>query len=454
MLVLFPADSARSQSLRELLGSVGSTRAGVSTPPHPSVARVVVPERGGTSYGSGALVDVHGDYGLVITNWHVVADRIGDVTVVFPDGFQSAGKVLKVDKDWDLAAIGIWRPRVEPLRFSDRAPQIGEPLAIAGYGSGQWRMAMGRCTQYVSPGSQFPPDMIEVSVEARQGDSGGPIFNQQGEIAGVLFGAGRGATSGSHAPRVQMFLASVYPILREAPSDQIASNQGVASANTSSAAKPPVVAGADWSQPQGGAASRETMQVAAHTSAMQIEEPAVSAPPSAAPAGALVAAAPTPRRKTDQELRDWVDPPEEREERAEEVAETPSKSAAFSEPSSDLSPEPLRAARIERRQLDKNPAVRVGDLVPATGKSLVEPREQIDCAKFDPAFPSLTGGVEGEYFTLADAPGEETHIAAPASQVEPRSESLFEQAKSFLALLGGVTILLQVLRVFGGKSGG
>ncbi len=53
--------------------------------------------------------------------------------------------------------------------------------------------------------------MVELDVQARQGDSGGPIFNQRGELAGVLFGAGEGTTIGSFAPRVESFLATLAP---------------------------------------------------------------------------------------------------------------------------------------------------------------------------------------------------------------------------------------------------
>ena len=74
------------------------------------MARIIVTEKVATSYGSGTLVDVEGDYGLVITNWHVVRDAAGEVTVVFPDGFRSSARVLKVDGDWDLAALVVWRP--------------------------------------------------------------------------------------------------------------------------------------------------------------------------------------------------------------------------------------------------------------------------------------------------------------------------------------------------------
>jgi len=161
------------------------------------------------SLGSGALVAVSEEYGLVVTNWHVVRDGNGTATVVFPDGFRSTATVVRVDPDWDLAALLIWRPRVQPIPLAGRRPTLGEPLWIAGYGRGEYRIAGGRCTHYLSPGGQLPFDMIELSAGARQGDSGGPILNQQGELAGVLFGAAWGTTSGSHCLRGKQFLDPV-----------------------------------------------------------------------------------------------------------------------------------------------------------------------------------------------------------------------------------------------------
>jgi serine protease Do len=177
--------------------------------PHPSVARIIVPERDGVAYGSGTLVDVNDRYGLVVTNWHVVEAAARDITVVFPDGFRSAGYVLKTDRDWDLAAVAIWKPKTLPVRLANEAPKPGELLTIAGYGSGDYRTSTGRCTQYVAPGMNFPYEMVEVAARARQGDSGGPIFNSRGELCGVLFGEGHGRTSGSYCGRVHQFLSSM-----------------------------------------------------------------------------------------------------------------------------------------------------------------------------------------------------------------------------------------------------
>ncbi len=188
--------------------------------PHPAVARIIVPEGSATAYGTGTLVGVRDEHGLVVTNWHVVHDSQGIVEVVFPNGFRSHARPLKVDSDWDLAALVIWRPPIEPVTLATQPPRPGDPLTIHGYGQGQYRIATGRCTSYYAPHAHFPLEMVELDVEARQGDSGGPIFNQRGELAGVLFGAGEGTTLGSFGPRVSAFLASVAPDISQSPDQQ------------------------------------------------------------------------------------------------------------------------------------------------------------------------------------------------------------------------------------------
>lgn len=179
--------------------------------PHPAVVRVVTQDADGNSLGSGTLVDVRDQFGLVVTNWHVIRDAVGAVEVIFADGFRSSARVVKVDRDWDLAALLIWRPHVAPVRIAARPPMPGDVLSIAGYGPGSYRTVSGRCTQYMAPSDHHPFEIVELSVAARQGDSGGPILNASGELAGVLFGSDGGTTSGSYAGRVRLFLADAWP---------------------------------------------------------------------------------------------------------------------------------------------------------------------------------------------------------------------------------------------------
>jgi len=208
LAILFVATGA-AMGRPSLLGRDPPFVANTAGRPHPAVVRVMVPEGAGMSLGSGALVAVTDKLGLVVTNWHVVSDAKGQIVVVFPDGFRSGATLIKTDRDWDLAALAVWRPNVDPIPLATRPPQPGEPLTIAGYGSGRYRAVTGRCTQYVAPGKKHPFEMVELSAGARQGDSGGPIFNSRGELAGVLFGAAWGHTTGSYCGRVGQFLTSV-----------------------------------------------------------------------------------------------------------------------------------------------------------------------------------------------------------------------------------------------------
>jgi len=194
-------------------------RPAVHSPAHPSVVRIAVEERDGMSYGSGTLIAVNEKCGLVLTNWHVIRDGCGRIAVAFPGGFRSAATVLKTDEDWDLAALMIWKPpvAVKPVTIGRRRPIIGAILRVAGFGHGVFRIVTGRVIQFLSPGRNLPYEIIEVGVAARDGDSGGPIFDEQGRLAGVLFGTANGRTAGSDCERVRIFLGGILRPIQTRP---------------------------------------------------------------------------------------------------------------------------------------------------------------------------------------------------------------------------------------------
>jgi hypothetical protein len=209
---LVAANSTRADfadSFRELFEPTAQT-------PHPSVVQVLAPEPGAISRGSGTLIHADGQYGYVITNWHVVRDAPSDVFVIFPDGQQSLARIVKTNDDWDLALLLIWRGTTQPMPLSAVGPQPGETLTIAGYGGeGRYRAARGVFTTFAAPEPNMPYEMFEVSVAARQGDSGGPIINERGELAGVLFGAGDGRTTGTQVGRVRTFVNEAFGELNQ-----------------------------------------------------------------------------------------------------------------------------------------------------------------------------------------------------------------------------------------------
>lgn len=177
--------------------------------PHPAVCRVIATHDGNKAHGSGVLVRVSGAKGLVLTNDHVVADRSGGVHVAWPDGSGSAAKVVAIDRTWDLAALVVDKPGATPVSLASGNAKVGDVLTIAGYGSGEYREQRGAVTQYLSPVRMSAYHWVEIEASARKGDSGGPMLNASGELAGVLWGQGGGLTAGSCASKVRQFLKEV-----------------------------------------------------------------------------------------------------------------------------------------------------------------------------------------------------------------------------------------------------
>jgi hypothetical protein len=194
-------------------------------PPIAGVVRLIAFEKHGQSFGSGSYIGTSGEYGLILSNWHVVKDCEGLVHVHFPNGFSSFGAVIDSDDKWDLATIVISKPPsgISSIPIAQTVPIPGEPLWIAGHGPGKYRLAAGRCVRYLAremPTNGTNPiyEIIELSVSARQGDSGGPILNQNGELAGVLFGSDMiRNTAGSYCGRVSQFLLRAAPTLHRLP---------------------------------------------------------------------------------------------------------------------------------------------------------------------------------------------------------------------------------------------
>ena len=177
--------------------------------PRPVVCRIAAADGPSRIYGSGVLVQASGSTGIVLTNWHVARTHRQGIMVSWPDGTTSKGTVVAWDDAWDLAALAVVRPKAAPVTIAATAPRLGDQITIAGYGPGKYLEQTGPVTDYLSPTKSHPRQFVEMKGTARQGDSGGPMFNAEGELAGVLFGEREGRTIGSCSTRVAVFLSTV-----------------------------------------------------------------------------------------------------------------------------------------------------------------------------------------------------------------------------------------------------
>jgi hypothetical protein len=176
------------------------------------IARIENGAAGARTLGSGTLVDVDGQQGLVVTCAHLFRAGVGAVVVTFPGGTSSSGRVAKLDAASDLAAIVIAAPPIAPVELASQHPQRGDLLVSCGYGGdGRLWCNRGQALGYVSTVGGLGRETLELSGSARQGDSGGPVFDRQGRLAAVLFGTNGRVVDATFCGRVREFLAGLSP---------------------------------------------------------------------------------------------------------------------------------------------------------------------------------------------------------------------------------------------------
>ena len=137
------------------------------------------------SLGSGFIVDTAG---VVVTNNHVIADA-DEINVIMNDGTKIKAELVGVDKKTDLAVLK-FKP-VKPLtavkfgdsdklRLGEWVIAIGNPFSLGGSVTAGIVSAKNRDI------SQGPYDSyIQTDASINRGNSGGPLFNLEGEVVGV-----------------------------------------------------------------------------------------------------------------------------------------------------------------------------------------------------------------------------------------------------------------------------
>jgi hypothetical protein len=205
----------------------------------PAVARIVNQKQDGRYLGSGTLVEKDDARGLIVTCAHLFRDGAGRVTVAFADGRVFDANVLATDQQWDLAALEIAPPAASPVEIAAEAPQPGEWLQSCGYGAdGRYRCNQGQARGYVQAVGTGGPETLELSGAARQGDSGGPVFNRRGQLAAVLWGTDGRTVGGTYCVRVRTFLAGVLRCRRTPIAEPRVTEKPVATDKTGTGTSP------------------------------------------------------------------------------------------------------------------------------------------------------------------------------------------------------------------------
>jgi serine protease Do len=137
------------------------------------------------SLGSGFVIDPEG---LVVTNNHVIADA-DEISVVFNDGSKLKAELIGKDSKTDLALLRIKPDKPlkavkfansDKLRLGEWVIAIGNPFSLGGSVTAGIVSARNRDI------NSGPYDnYIQTDAAINRGNSGGPLFNLDGEVVGV-----------------------------------------------------------------------------------------------------------------------------------------------------------------------------------------------------------------------------------------------------------------------------
>ncbi len=143
--------------------------------------------RKSNSLGSGFIIDASG---LVVTNNHVIGDA-NDIQVILHDGTKLKAEIIGKDPKIDLALLRVKPTAERPLkavpfgdsdkmRPGDWVMAIGNPFGLGGSVSAGIVSARGRNIE-----SGPYDNYIQTDAAINKGNSGGPLFNMDGEVIGI-----------------------------------------------------------------------------------------------------------------------------------------------------------------------------------------------------------------------------------------------------------------------------
>ena len=143
-------------------------------------------QRKAQSLGSGFIID---DDGIVVTNYHVI-ENAEEIRVVLSDETSFTAEVLGQDQKTDIAVLkidpgdtkltAVSFGNSDELRVGDWVLAIGNPFGLGGTVTAGIVSARGR-----DIGNGPYDDFIQTDASINRGNSGGPLFNTDGDVIGI-----------------------------------------------------------------------------------------------------------------------------------------------------------------------------------------------------------------------------------------------------------------------------
>ena len=188
---------ATQVALKQVDGKTAMTDAEVYAANANSVVSINVTGTSGTNFfgqpvqtasaGSGFVLTKDG---YIVTNYHVVKDA-DTVKVTMYNGDEYDAKYVGGDEDYDIAVIKVEAADLQPVTLgnSDNL-NVGDHVLAVGNPLGELTFSMSggmvSCVNRAINVDGTPFNMIQTDASINPGNSGGPLFNQYGEVVGIV----------------------------------------------------------------------------------------------------------------------------------------------------------------------------------------------------------------------------------------------------------------------------
>ena len=151
-----------------------------------AASSVVSISRAETSTGSGFFVSAEGHF---VTNHHVI-DGATEFSIRTPDGRIHRARKIKADAGTDLALLKVDIGQFKPLNITTSVGiRRGESVYTLGFPQIQIQGLEPKLTEgSISSlsGMADDPKTFQISNPIQPGNSGGPLFTEDGQIVGVV----------------------------------------------------------------------------------------------------------------------------------------------------------------------------------------------------------------------------------------------------------------------------
>lgn len=141
--------------------------------------------------------------GYIATNYHVIGDA-DTIQVTFYNGDSYDAEVVGGDEDYDIAVIKVEAENLKPVTMGDSTLlNVGDRVLVIGNPLGELTFSMsGGMVSSVNRAIDVegvPFNMIQTDASINPGNSGGPMFNQYGQVVGIVSAKYTQSSSGASA---------------------------------------------------------------------------------------------------------------------------------------------------------------------------------------------------------------------------------------------------------------